>query len=191
MVRLAPIVILALAISHDARGDAPAAGTPAPAPELVRGQRSVGIGAEIGLNTGIGPALHLGTPQFGLYAAAGLMPVFIVGNEQDSTRSLTFDVYRAFEVNADLYAMFIKGTQGTDLGLSGGYSGNMFLGNGFNLGIAVRHDLGEKLAFTLFGGLEYFPDARSHLIAHDYPATRDASLPQLQGGVNLGLVLYP
>lgn len=191
MIRLAPIVLLAFTLSHAARADAPPLSTPAPPPEFVRGQRFVGLGAEIGLNTGIGPALHLGLPQFGLYAAAGLMPIFIVGNQQNASRSLTFDVYRAFELNADFYAMFIKGSPRADLGLSGGYSGNTFLGNGFNLGIAARYDLSEKLAFSLFGGLEYFPDARNHLAAHNYPATQDAASPELQGGINLGLVFYP
>jgi hypothetical protein len=174
------------ALSHVARADTPSASTAAP----VHGQRSIGIGAEIGLNTGIGPSLHVGTRQFGLYLAAGIMPVFIFGNEQDS-HALTFDVYRAFELNADVYAMLIKPSPRTDLGLSAGYSGNTFLGNGLNLGIAVRYDLREKLAFTMFGGLEIFPDARDHLVAHGYPATQDAIRPQLQGGVNFGLVVYP
>jgi hypothetical protein len=222
MVRLAPIVILALATSHVAHADTPApapapAPTPAPAPapapaptpaptpvlapapaptttpapEPVRGQRFVGIGAELGFNTGIGPALHLGLPRFGLYVAAGLMPVFVVGNKQDSTRSVTFDVYRAFDVNADFYAMFIKGSPGTDLGLSAGYSGNTFLGNGFNLGIALRYDLSAKVAGTIFGGFEYFPDAHNHLLMHAYPSTNDPLHPGIQGGANFGLVFYP
>lgn len=194
MMRLAPIVILALAVSQVARADAPpapVASNPAPTPEPVRGQRSVGIGAELGLNTGVGPALHVGTRQFGLYVAAGLMPIFIVGKEQGPAGSVTFDVYRSFELNTDVYAMFLQASPRTDLGLSAGYSGNTFLGNGINLGITVQHDLGEQLAFTMFGGFEYFPDARDHLIAHAYPATQDTPRAGLQGGVNFGLVFYP
>lgn len=200
MVRLAPLVILPLvilplALSHVARADAPAAGAPAPAasasePEPVHGQRFVGIGAEIGFNTGIGPALHLGTRQVGLYVAAGVLPVFVFGNEQTS-RALTFDVYRAFELNADLYAMLIKASTRTDIGLAAGYSGNTVLGNGVNFGVTVRYDVGEKLALTIFGGVEIFPDAHDHLLAHGYPTTTDPSIPQLQGGANLGLVFYP
>lgn len=105
MPRRAPILIGALAISHIARADAPAAGAPAPAagasapaagasaltPEVVRGQRFLGIGGEIGFSTGIGPALNLGTRQLGLYVAIGLQPIFIFGNVQGS-RALTFDV---------------------------------------------------------------------------------------------------
>ncbi|HEX7840388.1 MAG TPA: hypothetical protein VF469_23075 [Kofleriaceae bacterium] len=197
MVRLAPIMLLALALasSHVARADVPAATSPAPAasPAVteVHGQRWVGVGAEIGVNTGLGPALHLGTPQFGLYVASGILPLVVVGNEQNATRSVTFDVYRAFAVNADLYAMLLKTSSRAEVGIAGGYSGNTVLGNGVNLGIVVRYDLGEKLAFTLFGGLEIFPDGRDHLVANGYPTTRDAVNPQIQGGANIGLVLYP
>jgi hypothetical protein len=190
MVRLASITVVALILSHVARADPPAPGTPS-SPEPVHGQRSVGIGAEIGVNTGLGPSLHLGTPQFGLYVVTGIMPLFIVGNEQNATRSVTFDVYRAFAVNADLYAMLGQTSPRNSIGLAGGYSRNTVLGNGLNLGVAVRYDLGEKLALTVFGGFEIFPDARDNLVAQGYPTTRDPSIPWFQGGANLGLVFYP
>jgi hypothetical protein len=242
MVRLAPVVIAALALAHVARADAkgsdppanappnqspsppadpPAAAAPAPGPapasppaaspppagpiaatnppagaatetpEPVHGQRMVGIGAEIGFNTGLGAALHLGMPKIGLYVAGGIMPLFVVGNENNASRSLTFDVYRAFALNIDLYAMPFQGSSRSNFGFCVGYSGNTILGNGLNLGIALRKDLGEKVAFTLFGGFEIFPDARDRLAAHGYPSDRDPPIPQLQGGVNFGLVIYP
>ena len=187
MVRHASSLILAVALVHVARADAPAASER----EMAYGQRSVGIGAEIGFNTGIGLSLHLGTPKLGLYLAAGLVPILVFGNEQGSTRSLTLDVYHAFALNADLYAMLAKPQQRTEFGVAGGYSGDTVLGNGANLGFLVRYQLRNKLALTLFGGLAYFPDARSHLMEHGYPATRDASIPQLRTGVNFGLVFYP
>jgi len=191
MVRLVVVVFLAAGFMRVARADPSGAGPPGAAPELVQGQRSIGIGAELGLNTGLGLALHVGTPWIGLYIAGGIMPVFIIGRQHDPSSTPTFDIYRAFELNADLYAMFIHPTPRTDLGLSGGYSGNTFLGNGANLGIAVRYALNAKLAFTIFGGLEYFPDASGHLTAHDYPTTQDAVRPQIQGGFNVGIVFYP
>jgi hypothetical protein len=169
----------------------PAANPPASPPEPVHGQRWLGLGAEIGFNTGLGAALHLGAPKLGLYVAGGIMPLFIVGNENNASRSVTFDVYRAFALNADLYAMLFQGSPRTNVGFCAGYSGNTVLGNGLNLGIAVRYDLGEKVAFTLFGGFEIFPDAREQLAAHGYPSTRDPPIPQLQGGANIGLVFYP
>jgi len=190
MVRLVAVAVFVLILSPVAGADAPATPTPTQTPAPVGGQRFAGVGAEIGFSTGVGPALHLGTRQFGLYVAAGIMPILIFGNEQGS-RSLTFDAYRAFELNADVYILPISPSPRTNLGLAVGYSGNTVLGNGFNLGYAARYDLRAKLAFTLFGGIEVFPDARDHLAAHGYPMTQDASLPQVQGGVNVGLVLYP
>jgi hypothetical protein len=154
------------------------------------GQRSVGVGAEIGSSTGLGAALHLGWRQLGLYTAAGIVPLFITGNQHDGSRSITFDVYRAYAWNVDLYWMFRESAR-ADLGISAGYSANSVLGSGGNVGIAFRYDLGEKIAFTLFGGLTVFPDAGAHLTAHGYPTTQDPSLPELQGGVNAGLVFYP
>jgi hypothetical protein len=186
MVRFVAVAVWSLALCPLARADVPAT----PPPDPVRGQRSIGIGAEIGFSTGIGPSLHLGARQFGLYVVGGIMPLFIFGNEQGS-KALTFDVYRAFELNADVYYLPISPSPRTDLGLAAGYSGNTVLGNGFNVGLAARYDLRAKLALTIFGGLEIFPDARDRLAARGYPTTQDASLPQLQGGVNLGLVMYP
>jgi hypothetical protein len=154
-------------------------------------QRSVGVGAEIGFSTGLGVALHLGTRQFGVYTAVGILPVFITGNQNDGSHSITFDVYRAYAWNADLYWMFYAASPRADVGISAGYSANSLLGNGGNVGVAVRYDLAAKLALTVFGGLTVFPDAGDHLTAHGYPATQSASLPELQGGVNAGLVFYP
>lgn len=190
MVHPLAVAVFLLVLAPVAGADTPVTPTPEPAPEWVRGQRFVGIGVEIGFSTGIGPALRLGARQFGLYIAAGIMPVLVFGNEQD-TRALTFDVYRAFELNTDVYVLPLSPSPRTDLGVAAGYSGNTVLGNGFNLGLAARYDLRAKLALTIFGGVEIFPDARDRLAAHGYPATHDASLPQLQGGVNLGLVVYP
>jgi hypothetical protein len=190
MVRLAPMLAVALALSHVARADAPAAGAPETPPAPVGGQRFVGIGAEVGFGIGIGAALHLGTRQLGVFVEAGALPIFVVGNQQTS-RALTFDVYGAVELNANLYAMLFQPSPRTDLGLTAGYSGNTVLGNGLNLGVAARYDLAEKLALTIFGGVEIFPDAHDHLLAHGYSPTSDPSLPQLQGGANLGLVFYP
>jgi hypothetical protein len=198
MVRLAPMLAVALIVSHVARADPAvpaglATGAPptaAPEPEPVHSQRFLGIGAEIGAGTGIGPVLQAGTPQFGLHVAVGIVPIFVFGKEQ-STGELTFDVYRAFDLNAALYAMLFKGSSRVDVGVSAGYSGNTVLGNGFNLGVALRYDVGEKLALTIFGGLEIFPDAHDELVAHGYPTTTDPSRPELQGGLNFGLLLFP
>src|SRR5262245_40117341 len=64
----------------------PAVETPSVSPsEPVRGQRSFGIGAEIGFATGLGGALRLGTPRFGVHVAAGVLPLFIFGNEQNAS----------------------------------------------------------------------------------------------------------
>ena len=167
----------------------PAASSPAEQP--ARGQRSIGIAAEAGFSTGIGGALHLGMPKYGLYLSSGLVPIFIFGNQKDASRSITFDVYRAVELNTDAYLMFAE-TPTSDIGICAGYSGNTLLGNGFNVGVAIRYDIAEKLAFTIFGGFEVFPGAMDHLTAHGYPsAMQDASVPYLQGGANLGIVFNP
>jgi hypothetical protein len=193
---LAVLAVAAVAVVAFVPGTACADEPPAPAssppPEQpVRGQRSIGIGAEVGFSTGIGGALHLGMRQFGLYVSSGIVPIFVFGNQKDASRSITFDVYRAVELNTDVYVMFLERPRG-DAGFCAGYSGNTLLGNGFNVGLAVRYDIAEKIALTIFGGFEVFPDAADHLTAHGYPtSTQDAAVPYLQGGANFGIVFYP
>ncbi|HET7506700.1 MAG TPA: hypothetical protein VFK02_37020 [Kofleriaceae bacterium] len=194
VVAVVPAVISAIVLAPGtARADEPPpppSSTP-PAEQPIRGQRSIGIGAEAGFSTGVGGALHLGMSQYGLYVSSGLVPLLIFGNKKDASRSLTFDVYGAVELNTDAYLMFLEGPR-SDVGICAGYSGNTVLGNGFNIGIAVRYDLAEKIAFTIFGGFEVFPGAADHLTAHGYPsAMQDAAVPYLQGGANLGIVFYP
>ena len=185
MVRLASVAALSIALAAPQLGRAD--------PEAsVRGdgQRSVGVGAEIGFSTGAGVALHLGTRELGLYTAAGIVPVFVTGNAKDGSGSISFNIYRAYALNADLYWLFHH-TERADLGISAGYSANSLLGSGVNVGVALRYDLSAKLALTVFGGLTVFPSAADHLTAHGYPTTLSPSLPELQGGVNVGLVFYP
>ena len=153
-------------------------------------QRWLGVGAEIGAS-GIGAAVHAGTGTIGLYLTAGVMPIFVAGNKQDELRTPTFDLYRSFELTADGYALLAQPTPNTAIGLCAGYSHNTLLGDGGNLGVALRHELGEKVALTLFGGLVYFPKAKDQLVMHQYPSNVDPMLPQLQGGINVGLVFYP
>ncbi len=155
------------------------------------GQRNLGLAAEIGFSTGLGAALHLGSPKLGLYVAGGVLPVFVFGNEKTPSRSMTFDAYGAAAVNADFYAMFLQPSPRSTVGVSGGYSYSTLLGSGANLGVAIRYDLATKLAFSAFGGLTIYPDAEDRLVEHGYPATQDPATPQVQGGVNVGLVFYP
>jgi len=160
-------------------------------PGFAIGQRNLGIAAEIGFSTGLGAALHLGSPTLGLYVAGGVLPVFVFGNEKTSSRSMTFDAYGAAAVNADFYAMFLQPSPRSTVGVSGGYSYSTLLGSGANLGVAIRYDLATQLAFSAFGGLTIYPDAEDRLVEHGYPATQDPASPQIQGGVNVGLVFYP
>ena len=160
-------------------------------PGFAIGQRNLGIAAEIGFSTGLGAALHLGSPTLGLYVAGGVLPVFVFGNEKTSSRSMTFDAYGAAAVNADFYAMFLQPSPRSAVGVSGGYSYSTLLGSGANLGVAIRYDLATQLAFSAFGGLTIYPDAEDRLVEHGYPATQDPASPQIQGGVNVGLVFYP
>jgi len=130
-------------------------------------------------------------PRFGLYASSGIVPMFIFGNQRDASRSITFDVYRAIELNTDVYVMFLERPRG-DAGICAGYSGKHGARQRLHIGLAVRYDIAEKVAFTIFGGFEVFPDAADHLTAHGYPtSTQDPAVPYLQGGANLGIVFYP
>lgn len=182
------LMIVASAVVAVSSAHAQAPGVTEPTPS--HGQRSIGVGAEIGAN-GLGAAVHAGSPTLGLYLTAGVMPVLVFGNERNATRTPDMEAYGTFELTADLYALLAQPSPRSAIGLCAGYNHNSLLGHGGNLGIAVRHDLGDKVALTVFGGLVVFPSAKNQLLMHSYPANVDPMLPELQGGINVGLVFYP
>jgi hypothetical protein len=160
------------------------------APAWQPGQRSFGLGLELGFNTGIGCALHVGTTDFGLHLAAGYGPVLISGNRRNATKTPVYELYGSTAVDADLYVMFERSGR-ISLGLLGGYTYNELLKHGFNLGVMLRYDYSRKVAFTVFGGATILPSASDHLADRDYPMDVDPVVPWLHGGVNAGVVFYP
>jgi hypothetical protein len=210
--KLSMLVVSASALAPVVAVAQPAETTPAPVPATVqpatstatptqtepekivpawqRGQRSFGLGLELGLNTGIGAALHLGTNNVGLYLAAGYGPFLISGNRRDTAKTPVFEIYGSTVVDADLYVMFARSGRAS-VGVLGGYSYSEFVKHGFNLGVALRYDYSSHLAFTAFGGATFLPSASDHLADRGYPMDVDPTMPWLHGGVNAGVVFYP
>ena len=133
----------------------------------------------------------LGLPPVGLWLTGGYEPLLVVGNRNDPGHSVTVDGYGSAQVGADLaLTPWHAGTR-YDFGAIGGYRYNSVLGHGVGLGAVLTIDLGEALA--LFFSVEYvaFPRASDGLSSAGYPTDRSATWPWLQGGANVGLVVFP
>jgi hypothetical protein len=188
LIALLPALLLASPASAQTEPE------PAPEPQPQRhfgGQRTFGFGPSAGLTNGLGGMAGLRLSPLELWVTGGYMPVLVFGNKHDLTRSVTLDGYASGQVGADVaLTPWHAGTR-YDFGLLASYRYNTALGNGGGAGVVLHIDLTGALA--LFFSLDYvvFPDARDALGRLGYPNDRDPSVPWLQGGANVGLVVYP
>jgi hypothetical protein len=171
---------------------APAAVPPAVVPHYGH-QRIAGLLAEIGFHTGFGIGARVGTGDFGARVSADWNPIIVVIQKLDATQT-DFDAASSLQINADLFALPIQGTERARIGAIGGYRYNSILGHGASLGGNAVVDLGPHLALDILGGITWFP--RGNERARDefgIAAQDDFGFPgpELVYGVNAALVFYP
>jgi hypothetical protein len=162
-----------------------------PAPRHFGAQRTFGVGPTVGFATGAGGLAGVVLPPVGLWMSGAYMPLFVFGSKHEAPRALTFNAYSSAQVNADVSILPWRPNDRVDLGLVLGYRYNTVLAHGIGGGFAVTYDLSKAIGLLLAVEYTVFPGAQGQLASVGYPTDRDASLPWLQGGVNVGLVLYP
>jgi hypothetical protein len=153
-------------------------------------QRTVGFGPAIGLG-GSGAMAGAQLAPVGVWVSGGYAPLLVFGNKRDADRTVTFDGYHSAEINADVSVFFLTPSKRIDAGLIAGYRYNSVLSHGVGLGVAMTYDLSPALAVFLSVEDGIFPSANDQLLAAGYPRDRDAALPWLQGGANVGLMIFP
>lgn len=126
----------------------------------------------------------------GVWLSGGYMPLLLPGQDPGGGRS-DYDFYSSAQGNADLALTLWHPKQRSSIGLIAGYKLNTHLGHGAGAGVTFAYDLNRTLALRGLGGFSVFPHAERELRKHDYPRDRDPVIPELQGGVNLGLAIYP
>ncbi|ABC82060.1 hypothetical protein [Anaeromyxobacter dehalogenans] len=196
-----PALLLVALLPAAARGAEPeaapaagAAGVPGTtaADAAGRGQRSFGVGPTLGFWSGAGLLAGGGTGRVKGWVSGGYAPVMVFSNERTPGRDLRFDFYNAYQVNAEV-SLRVNGPSTTEIALLAGYKYNGVLGHGAGGGLRVLFDVGPRAAVELSFGLAVFPEAMDRLERdHAYPSDRDPGLtPSLQGGANLGLLVFP
>lgn len=155
-------------------------------------QRFFGIGATIGVWSGIGGIVGGGGDRVKGWLSGGYAPVLVFANARTPDRAPRFNAYNAYQLNGDLEIVAMKRGR-TELGVLLGYKYNSVIGHGGGAGLGVLYDLGAKIALDFSGGLAVFPSAKDRLDRNfAYPTDRSPSLtPAIQGGANLGLIFYP
>jgi hypothetical protein len=155
-------------------------------------QRSVGVGATIGVWSGIGAIVGGGGDRVKGWLAGGYAPVLVFANARTPDKAVRFNAYNGYQINGDLEIVAMKRAR-TEVGVLLGYKFNSVIGHGGGAGVGVLYDLGTKIALDLSGGLAIFPSAKDRLDRNfAYPTDRSPGLtPVIQGGANLGLIFYP
>lgn len=161
-----------------------------PPPRHYGGQREVGFGGTLGFATGAGVALDLAWDPLALWVTAGYFPVVVFGNEKVG-KAVTADGYHSAQVVANAAVIPWHPGKRVDIGLLAGYAYDTLLGHGGGGGVGVTLDVTRQLAFQFSFEILGFPSAQDNLTKAGYPGDRDAVLPWLQGGANVGLLFYP
>jgi len=171
---------------------APAAPAPARVPHYGH-QRGVGILAEIGFHTGFGVGARVGAGDFGARVSAGWNPIIVAIQKPDPAES-DFDAASSLQINADVFALPIQGTERARVGAIGGYRYNSILGHGASLGGNAVVDLGPHLALDLLGGITWFPSGNARARDEFGVAAQDDfgfPGPELVYAAELALIFYP
>jgi hypothetical protein len=187
-------VLLTLLATRTAAAQSDPEATPPPANETeaphLGGQRMVGFGPSLGLN-GVGGLVALGPPPLTFSVTGGYEPLLVFGNKNDPTKSMTLDTYGSAQMGADV--AFLPGHAGKryDFGLILGYRYNSLLAHGGGGGAVLDIDLTPSLSLVFSLEYIFYPQASDQLAAAGYPSDRTAAVPYLQGGANVGLLVYP
>jgi hypothetical protein len=155
-------------------------------------QRSIGVGATIGVWSGIGGIVGGGGDRVKGWLSGGYAPVLVFANARTPDKAVRFNAYNGYQLNGDLEIVAMKRAR-TEVGILLGYKFNSVIGHGGGAGVGVLYDLGPKIALDLSGGVAIFPAAKDRLDRNfAYPTDRSPGLtPVIQGGANLGLIFYP
>lgn len=156
------------------------------------GQRSFGLGPTLGFWAGAGGIVGGGSETVKGWLSGGYAPVLVFANARTPGKELRFDYYGAYQLGGDVTVRLLA-RERTELALLLGYKFNSVLGHGGGGGIRILHDLGPRYALELSAGLAVFPSAQDRLDRdHAYPTDREPAItPALQGGANIGLVVFP
>ena len=182
--RAAPLIAV-LASSAGVRAD--------PTPVATQdAQRFFGVGATIGVWSGLGGIVGGGGDRVKGWLSGGYAPVLVFANAKTADKAIRFNAYNAYQVNGDVDITVMKRDR-TELGVLLGYKFNSAIGHGGAVGLGVLYDLGAKVALDFSGGLAIFPSAQDRLDRNfAYPTDRSPALtPAIQCGANLGLIFYP
>jgi len=155
-------------------------------------QRSFGLGATIGVWSGMGAIVGGGGERVKGWLAGGYAPVLVFANARTPDKAIRFNAYNGYQLNGDLEIVVMKRPR-TEVGVLLGYKFNSVIGHGGGAGVGVLYDLGPKIALDLTGGVAIFPSAKDRLDRDfAYPTDRSPGLtPAIQGGANIGLIFYP
>jgi hypothetical protein len=178
-----------LAFPSVARGQT----SPTPTDDASRhfgGQRTFAFGPIVGLN-GTGALAGAQLAPVGLWVSGGYVPLLVFGNKHDTDRTPTLDAYGSAELNVDVSVLPILASPRIDAGVIAGYRYNSLLAHGVGAGVAMVYDLSPTFAVFLSVECNVFPQAQQQLTNAGYPGDRDPAIPWLQGGANVGLLVFP
>ena len=187
----AAVAVALLAAAPAGATEADAAGS-GPAGSFAAGQRSFGLGPTVGLWAGAGAIAGGGGETAKVWLSGGYAPVLVFANARTPEKEVRFDAFHAYQLNGDV-TVRLTARGRSELSLLLGYKFNSVLGHGGGGGVRILYDLGPRVGLEISGGLAVFPSAEERLDRdHGYPTDRDPSItPALQGGANVGLVVFP
>lgn len=165
----------------------------APAMEAVpvAGQRSFGLGPTIGFWSGAGAIAGGGGETVKAWVSGGYAPVLVFSNARTADKAMRFNYYSAYQLNGDVTVRLMRRAR-AELGLLLGYKYNSVIGHGGGAGARLLYDLSARTALEISGGLAVFPSAQDRLDRRGYPSDRVPGItPALQGGVGVGLLVFP
>ena len=171
-------------------------GAPARAQDLgevrTAGQRNVGMMLHVGVLSGVGGGLQVGSREVGLRASVAWSPLVVATTRAFSESDLNF--YGGLLLAPDVYFRVLRAGPTTDIGAQLGYRYSSLLGHGVGAGCYVQFAIGRSLDAVVSGGVLVFPDGEDQLRREEQlPATTGFGFPgpSVNFGLSLGIVLFP
>jgi len=166
--------------------------TAAAAKAPLEGQRNIGALLSIGSYTGFGAGVQAGSPQLGVRAAAGWVPLLMALYHSEQDPEIEF--YSGFQFAGDAYARAVEARNGANIGVSLGYRYHTLLGSGVALGAYGTFRVNETLDGFVQGGLVWFFAGEDEL-REKQSVPEDAEFgwpgPSFNYVISLGLLLFP
>jgi len=166
--------------------------TPQATEAPLEGQRNIGALIALGTYTGFGAGVQVGSPQLGLRAAAGWVPLLMSLYHPDQDPQIKF--YSGYQVAGDAYARAVEGKRGANIGVSLGYRYHSLLGNGVALGGYGTFRLSKVVDGFVQGGLVWFFSGEDEL-RENKSVPDDAEFgwpgPTINYLVSIGVLLFP